>query len=97
LSLNCAVSAPNVNWDNRVHVGNGLRLLMLLGNHADIRCYRAGPCKCCRWSRTMDILNFSRNPPAITSGVSESQRGAAVLLLGCPFTQVAGLTGPGGC
>jgi hypothetical protein len=25
----------------------------------------------------MDILNFSRNPPAITGGVSESQRGAA--------------------
>jgi hypothetical protein len=39
---------------------------------------------------------FSRNPPAITGGVPESQRGAVRLLLGCLFPQVDALPGPDG-
>src|SRR5260370_5417078 len=69
--------------------------LILVSNRMTFRCYRADPCKCCRWSRTMDILIFSRNPPAINGGVSRSQRGAVRLLLGCLFAQVDALPGAG--
>jgi hypothetical protein len=60
LSLAYAGSASDANPDNRVQVDNGLPLL-LLSNHVGIRCYRADPGKCCRWSRTMDILNFPQS------------------------------------
>ena len=43
------------------------------------------------------IFLIFRNPPAITSGVSESSRGAVRSAAWLPFTQVAGVTGPGGC
>lgn len=60
-----------------MHVDNGLPQLMLLSNRVGIRCYGADPGRCCRWSRTMDILDFPailRRSPATGP---ESQRGVA--------------------
>src|SRR5580692_9578009 len=60
------------------------------------RCYRADPCTCCRWSRTMDILIFPAILRRSTAAGPDSQRDAARLLLGCLFPQVDALHGPDG-
>ena len=70
---------------------------VLLSNHHAIRCYGPEPGKWCRWSRAMDILSFPAILRRSAAACPKGQRGAARLLSGCLFTQVAGLTDPGDC
>src|SRR5580700_5915774 len=69
---------------------------MLVSNRMTFCCYRADPCKCCRWRRTMDILIFPAIGRRSPVACPESQRSAVRLLFGCLFPQVDALPGSDG-